>query len=158
MLGFRGNRSLGITETCGAAELVPDGADGEGRPAGSGERGGRPSGRGGVGNAPSIQSTMGAKSASAMRRQRSCELRYGGTAASNPASAPTITWRGDILNSPRPSSASLLGSELNLPHRVNDFMSKFDDIGGDDLGSFFIPVLILMVVLVLALAAYLLLA
>jgi hypothetical protein len=36
-------------------------------------------------------------------------------------------------------------------------MSKFDDIGGDDLGSFFI-VLILMLALVLALAVYLLLA
>jgi hypothetical protein len=37
-------------------------------------------------------------------------------------------------------------------------MSKFDDIGGDDLGGFFIPVLILMLALVLSLAAYLLLA
>jgi hypothetical protein len=37
-------------------------------------------------------------------------------------------------------------------------MSKPDDIGDDDLVGFFIPVLILMLALVLALAAYLLLA
>jgi hypothetical protein len=69
---------------------------------------------------------------------------------SRPGAAPGFNFKSD-LSSTQGARPPVRNSTSAIV--VNEFMRKLD-IGGNDLGDFFMPVLILLVALALALAVY----
>jgi hypothetical protein len=74
---------------------------------------------------------------------------------SRPWAPPGFNFKPDLSST---QGADPLQSGTQPPPSSLTIHEQIRRLGGDDLGGFFIPVLILMLALVLALAAYLLLA